>query len=143
MNSRTFAQILLFGICFKPLLFFILFFPTFSLFKLKCYLTCYSPANLQIIQQSEQILPISHTENYIHREKEVQPPRQHRYSLFLQPSYHPKMNTKPRTRSSPNLPVYRLRQDSIVKTSDYNRWLRLTHAIVVNSASEASSIKFV
>ncbi|CAF2264492.1 unnamed protein product [Rotaria magnacalcarata] len=142
-NSRTCAQILLFGACFKPLLFFILFFPSSSLFYLKCYLACYSPTKFQIIEQPEEILPPSNSQSRIKKRQSMMPVQRHRYSLCLQSSYYPKSHVRPRTQSIPALPSVCDRQESLEKAEHFNSWLRLTHSIIANSSNEASDIKCV
>ncbi|CAF3144005.1 unnamed protein product [Rotaria sp. Silwood2] len=144
INSRTFSQILLFGTSFKPLLFFILFFPSSILFKLKCYLTCYSPKNFQIIEQNEQMLSPSNNHIHLNQQQQMIPSQHHRYSLFMQSPYYPKFHSRFRTQSNPNLSISRLRQDSLAKPDHYNSWLRLTHSIIVNNnTNETSNIRLV
>jgi len=141
INSRTFAQILLLGICFKPLLFFILFFPSSFLFQLKYYLKCYSPINIQILDQDEQILTSINNQNQQQRSNPHT--RRHYYSLFIDSSHHPKFHSKLRTQSSPIITMTNQRQTSLSTSEHINSWLKLTNSIINDSSKETSNIDFV
>ncbi|CAF0732935.1 unnamed protein product [Rotaria sordida] len=152
MNSRIFSQILLFGTCFKPLLFFILFCPSSILFKLKCYSTCYSSENFQIMEQNKQILSPSNNQIRLSQRQPIISSRHHRYSLFMGSSCYPKFHSKLRTQSNQDLSTSHLRQDSVANSEHYYSWLQLTHSIIVNNNNNnnnnnntnvASNMKFV
>jgi hypothetical protein len=141
INSRTFSQILLFGICFKPLLFFILFFPSSILFKLKCYLKCYSPVNIKILNRDESIL--TKNNNQQQQQQPIIPRKRHCYSLFLHSSSNPKFHSKLRAQSSPIIITTNQRQASLTKPEHVNSWLKLTNSIINDSSKETSNIRFV
>ncbi|CAF0827828.1 unnamed protein product [Adineta steineri] len=103
VNSRTFAQILLIGSCFKPVLVFILFFPSSILFYLKCYLKCYSPANIGLSEQHEDLLPSSTDPNQEQQRLPNSRSQHHRFSLFTHSSQDLRFSPKVRTHSNPAL----------------------------------------
>jgi hypothetical protein len=141
ISSRTFAQILLFGSCFKPLLFFLLFFPSSILFKLKCYLKCYSPVNIEIVDQDEQIL---NNQNQQQQQAIGGDGKRHCYSLFTQSAtYHPKCQSKLRAQSSPIIPTTNQRQESLKKSEDFSSWLQLTTESVEEKSKATSDIDVV
>ena len=67
INSRTFAQMLLFGTGFNPFLAFILFFPSSLLFEWKCYSTPYSQERISINERGEQRLTFLNKRNRINQ----------------------------------------------------------------------------
>jgi hypothetical protein len=145
-NSRTFAQILLFGSCFKPLLIFLLFFPSSILFKLKCYLKCYSPVNIEIVDQNEQIL---NNQNQLEQQQQQQQQmigggKRHCYSLFTpSTTYHSKFQSKLRTQSNPIITPTNQKQRVLRKSEDFNSWLRLTSTFVNEKSKKMSDIEVV
>ena len=144
-NSRTFAQILLFGSCFKPLLIFLLFFPSSILFKLKCYLKCYSPVNIEIVDQNEQIL---NNQNQLEQQQQQQQMigggKRHCYSLFTpSATYHSKFQSKLRTQSNPIITPTNQKQRALRKSEDFNSWLRLTSTFVNEKSKKMSDIEVV
>lgn len=141
INSRTFAQTLLLGISIKPLLFFILFFPSSVLFKLKCYLKCYSPVNIQLLDQNEAILSSTSNQNLQQRQS-TNGPKRHCYSLFVSSSYQ-KSQSKFRTQSHPILTTTDQRQGSLTKSEHLSSWLKLTNSIINDSTKDTSNIGFV
>jgi hypothetical protein len=146
INSRTFSQILLFGTCFKPLLFFILFFPSSILFKSKCHFKCYSPTNIQMIEQEEEILPsLSNHKNLIkpEQQKSITRSHHHRYSLLRGSSYYPKFHSKLRTRSNPVLTTNNYHQDCLSKSEHMNSWLKLTNSMTSDHFNETANIIYV
>jgi hypothetical protein len=77
INSRILAQIILFGISFKPILYFILLIPSKILFKFKCY------TSIHIDHKDEDLLD--------NQQKSMQCSRRDRYSLRLS-LFHPKIH---------------------------------------------------
>jgi hypothetical protein len=144
INSRTFAQILLLGACFKPILFCISFFPSSVLFKFKFYLKCYSPTNIQIVEQDEhkQLTSINNKKQYKQPKPITRSPH-HRYSLFMHPSRYSKIRTKLRTQSNPSIPIYNHRQNSVANYEHYNSWLKLANSVVVKNPNETSTMEFI
>jgi hypothetical protein len=139
ISSRILAQILLFGSCFKPLLFFLLFFPSSILFKLKCYLKCYSPVNIEIVNQDEQIL-----NNQNQQQQAIGDGKRHCYSLFTQSAtYHPKCQSKLRAQSNPIISTTNQRQESLRKSEDFSSWLQLTTESVDEKSKATSGIDVV
>jgi hypothetical protein len=125
------------GTCFKPLLFFILFFPPSILFYLKYYLKCYSPANADMVEQEQQLVPLPNNQTENPKQQEpITRLHYHRYSLFIRSSYHPKSHSKLRTKSSPVLPTGNYRQNSLPKSEHLNNWLKATHSIITDEPIE-------
>jgi hypothetical protein len=144
INSRTFAQILLFGSCFKPLLLFLLFFPSSVLFKLKCYLKCYSPVNIEIHDQDEQISTTMNNQQQQQQQQSIAGTKRHCYSLFTpSAAYHSRFQTKLRAQSNPIITTTNQRQESLRKSDDFNTWLRLTTAFINEKSKGTSDIDLV
>jgi hypothetical protein len=89
INSRTLAQIILCGISFKPILYFIILFPSKILFKFKCY-TSITLDSLDGIDSVNQQDP--------HLRQRLQG----RYSLNLH-AFYPKYRRQLRTLSTPTI----------------------------------------
>lgn len=145
INSRTFAQTLLLGISIKPLLFFILFFPSSILFKLKCYLKCYSPVNIQLLEQDDEVLSSTNNQNIPQRQP-LHGPKRHCYSLFVNSTYQSKLPLKSRTQSNPALTttttkttITNQRQGSLSKSEHIDNWIKLTNSIINDSKKDRSN----
>lgn len=88
INSRILAQIILFGISFKPILYFILLIPKKFLFKLKCYTSIH-------IDRFDQI-----DGNLLIHQQQKQTDQRRRYSLTLS-IFHPKIHINLRRLTNP------------------------------------------
>lgn len=149
INSRVFAQILLMGICFKPLLIFILFFPSSNLFKLKCYLKCYTPVHKSVREQSNPVSS-SGTEHDIQQINNSHSKR-NLYSIFTRSPLQSIMRSKIRrpqslssaTTTTVMMPMSNQRQNSISKTEQFNSWLQLTNSFMNDNTKDATDIEFV
>ncbi|UJR37844.1 hypothetical protein I4U23_030534 [Adineta vaga] len=97
--GRTFSQILLIGICFKPLLIFILFFPPPIIFYLKCYCKCYSPTTNDSLDHNEEIVSFMDTKQQ--QQQQLSSVEYHQYLLLRQSSRDEKFHPKSRTDSNP------------------------------------------
>lgn len=140
INSRLFSQILLLGTSFKPVLFFILFFPSSTFFKFKFYLTCYSSTNIQGIEQNEQLLPLANKSVHSHERRSSTLSPRHRYSLFTHSSHREKSHPKLRTQSHPILMTNNHHRSSSVTPEQFSSWLNLSHSIIINNNNNGTSI---
>ena len=95
--SRTFAQILLVGICIKPSLVLLLFCPPSILFYLKYSSLCF-PTNSQLLEEEdeENKLPINICQVNAQRQQQ-----RYRYSLHVHSSQTGRHYKKSRTDSNP------------------------------------------
>ncbi|CAF0877362.1 unnamed protein product [Adineta ricciae] len=83
INSRMLAQLILFGICFKPFLYILLLCPSNILFKLKCYTSIH-------IDRSDSMLSSEQQKSLIET------------TTFQIPIFYPKIHRKFRTQASRN-----------------------------------------
>jgi len=82
INSHTLAQTILFGISFKPILYFILLFPSKILFKFKCY----TSIQTETIDRIDDVSLVNQQPDH-----NIQHSGHGRYSLKL-PLFYPKIH---------------------------------------------------
>ena len=132
INGQTFAQLLLLGCSFKPLFFLLLFFPSSVLFKSKCYFKCYSPVNIEILEQDEEINSSSN--------ERISTSKRHCYTFSMQSRYSRKSS---RAQSNPMITTSDRRTASLSKSDHVDSWLHLTSTFVTENNKPMTNIELV
>ena len=132
INAQIFPQILLIGCCVKPLLFLLLFFPSSVLFKSKCYFKCYSPVNIEILDQDE--------ERELNSNRRISTNKRHCYTFCMKSKYPRKSS---RTQSTAMITTADRQHGSLSRSDHLGSWLHLTNAFVPENSKQMTDIELI
>ena len=109
---------------------------------MKCYLKCYSPVNIQIVDQNEQLTtPIVYNQN---PSKSTSRTKRHGYSLYIRSSNRSKSPTKLRAQSNPMIPTtVNQHQNSLTNSEHFSTWLKVTNSFSNDNSKEILDMDFV
>ena len=139
LNSRTFAQLLLFGASLKPILSLILFSPSSMLFRVKFSSNGHVEEDSGVLSSSSQ-----HSRAISQSQQTKTTASMHqRQSMQVRFTFHPKFHSHLRTQSQPILSSGSARQDSISTSTHFDGQLGFKHFVVANDPNESPKIVFV
>lgn len=131
INAQIFPQILLIGCCIKPLLFLLLFFPTSVLFKSKCYFKCYSPVNIEILEEEEEELNSS---------RRISNSKRHCYTFSMRSKYPRRSSEIP---STAMITTAERQQGSLSRSDHLESWLHLTNTFVPENSKPMTGSELI